>query len=228
MHSVRGMTLLELMIIVVIIAILATLILPSLLSSKIDANETAAATTLRQIVQSQLLFANRKEADLNSNGTGEHGTFGEMSGSVAVRAASGGTKFLEPGVINPSFRAIAPSGEMFRGSYYYRLYLPGSGGEGILELPGGGASADVDTNLAEQLWCVYAWPQNFGVTGRRTFFVNQNGDILWTESSGYTGPGAPIPAGAAFAGTGPASKIDGIVAVNEAGRDGNVWHVFGR
>lgn len=228
MHETRGFTLLELLIITVVIAILATLALPSLLGSRINANEAAAATTVRQIVQSQLVFVNRKAADLNKNGAGEFGTFGEMSGNVPVRAASGGTKYLDPSVINPSFRAIAPTGEMFRSGYYYRIYLPGPGGEGTLELPGGGAAATIDTDKAEQMWCVYAWPQDYGVTGRRTFFVNQNGDILWTESSAYSGPAAPIPPGAAFADGGPVVNIDGIIAVNEPGRDGNTWTVLGR
>ena len=227
-RDVRGFTLLELLIILVVIAIIVTIALPNLLGSKVEANETAAMATVRQIVQSQLQFANRKEADLNDNGSGEYGTFGEMSGNVAVRAASGGTKFLEPGVINPSFRQISPIGEMFRNGYYYRIYLPRASGEGILELPGGGADPAIDASKAESMWCVYAWPQKFGVTGRKTFFANQAGDILFTETEVYNGPGAPIPAGAAFGAGGPGSHIDGIPAVNATGRDGNNWRVTGR
>jgi len=224
----RGFTLLELLIILVIIAIIATMALPNLLGSRVQANETAAMATIRQIVQSQLQFANRQEADLNRDGTGEFGTFGEMSGNVAVRAANGGTKFLEPSVINPSFRQISPIGEMFRSGYYYRVYLPRASGEGILELPGGGADPNIDADKAETMWCVYAWPQRFGVTGRRAFFSNQTGDILYTETEVYSGPGAPIPAGAAFSAGGPGSNIDGVPAINAPGRDGNIWHVAGR
>lgn len=225
---VRGFTLLELLVILVILAILVTIALPNFLRSKLDADETAALATVRQIVQSQMLFANRKEADLNGNGTGEYGTFGEMSGNVAVRAASGGTRYMDPGAINPSFRAISPIGEMVRNGYYYRLYLPGSAGEGILELPGGGADASVSADLADSTWCIYAWPQRHGVTGRRTFFSNQSGDITSTDDPRYSGPGAPLPAGGAFAEPGPAGNINGLVAVNELGRDGNTWRVEGR
>jgi len=223
MASQRGITLLELLIILVVIAILVTIALPSLLSSRMSANESAAIGTIRQILQSQVQFASRREADLNRNGTGEFGTFGEMSGNVAVRAASGGTKFLEPGVINPSFRAISPMGEMFRGGYYFRIYLPGSTGEGINELPGGGADSDVDAGRAEATWCVYAWPASYATTGRRTFFVNQLGDILFTDSTVYSGPGAPILPGAAFVKPGPGGNIDGLLAVNQQGRDDNTW-----
>jgi prepilin-type N-terminal cleavage/methylation domain-containing protein len=225
---VRGFTLLELLAILVILSILITIALPSFMRSKLDADETAAIATVRQIVQSQVIFANRKEADLNGNGVGEHGTFGEMSGNVAVRAANGGTKFMDPSAINPSFRAISPLGEMVRSGYYYRLYLPGPAGEGLLELPGGGADPAVSAELADNTWCVYAWPQKYGLTGRRTFFANQTGDITSTDDPKYTGPGAPLPPGAAFADTGPAGNINGLIAVNEVGRDGNTWSVEGR
>ena len=228
MASQRGITLLELLIILVVIAIIVTIALPSLLSSRMSANESAALGTIRQILQSQVQFASRREADLNRNGTGEFGTFGEMSGNVAVRAASGGTKFLDPGVINPSFRAISPMGEMFRDGYYFRIYLPGTTGEGLNELPGGGADPDVDPDRAEATWCVYAWPANYGATGRRTFFANQLGDILFTDSSTYSGPGAPIPAGAAFVKPGPGGNIDGLLAVNLEGRDDNNWRTTAR
>ncbi|MHC4669001.1 MAG: DUF2950 family protein, partial [Planctomycetota bacterium] len=130
-------------------------------------------------------------------------------------------------VINPSFRAISPIGEMFRAGYYYRLYLPGAAGEGIRELPGGGADASVDPEKAEAMWCVYAWPQKYEVTGRKTFFVNQNGDILFTDDADYAGPGAPILPGSAFLGPGPGGNIDGTVAVNQQGRDGGMWRTAG-
>jgi hypothetical protein len=96
-------------------------------------------------------------------------------------------------------------------------------GEGILELPGGGADPAVDPDRAEVIWCVYAWPQRYAGTGRRTFFANQNGDILFTEDPAYSGPGAPISPGAAFTPPGPLTNIDGIAATNTVGRDGPTW-----
>jgi type II secretory pathway pseudopilin PulG len=206
MRTQRAFTLFELLIILVIIAILVTIALPNLLGSKIDTNETAQ----------------------NRNGAGEYGTYGEMSGNVAVRAGNGGAKYLTPSTINPSFRAISPIGEMYRNGYYYRIYLPGAAGEGLIELPGGGADPAIDPDRAEAIWCVYAWPQKYGVTGRRTFFVNQQGDITFTEDESYAGPGAPIPAGAAFEVGGPAGNIDGTSAVGVNGRDGNLWRVSGK
>ena len=223
MRSNRGFTLLELLIVLVVIAIIVTIALPNLLSSRIDSNETATVATLRQIVQSQLQFAASKNADLNLNGSGEYGTFGEMSGNVAVRASSGGTKFLAPTVINRSFRAISPVGEMFRNGYYYRIYLPSAAGDGVLELPGGGADVAVDPARAETVWCVYAWPQNYGTSGRRAFFANHQGDITYTDNLSYSGAGAPISPGAAFTKPGAVTSILGVPAVGVEGRDDNVW-----
>jgi len=224
----RGFTLVELLIVLVVIAIIVTIAIPNLLSAKIATNETAAIATIRQVLQSQAIFVQTKAADLNGNGAGEYGSFGELSGNIAVRAANGGTQFLSPGVINPSFRAISPIGEMFRTGYYYRIYLPGPTGEGILELPGGGTDPNVDANRAESIWCVYAWPQRYGGSGRRTFFSNQNGDITYTDDPDYSGAGAPLVPGAAFATPGPTTHIDGVPAVNTTGRDGNVWKNAGK
>ena len=224
----RGITLLELLIILIVIAIIVTIALPSLLSSRVSANESAAIGTIRQLLQSQVQFAGRREADLNANGTGEFGTFGEMSGNVAVRATSGGTRFLEPGVMNLSFRAVSPAGELMRDGYYFRIYLPGPNGEGIVEQPGGGAAPNVDPDRAEAIWCVYAWPANYASTGRRTFFANQLGDVLFTDSNAYSGPGAPIAPGAAFLQPGPGGNIDGRIAVNRQGRDANTWRTATR
>lgn len=224
MAKQAGLTILELMIILAVIAVLITMAIPNLLGSQMNSRETSALGNVRAVLQAQLMFAARKEADLNNNGVGEFGTFGEMSGSIAVRAANGGTRYMDPATINQSFRMISPIGEMFRSGYYFRIYLPDDVGDGLTELAGGGADATVDPDLAESTWCVYAWPQRFGVTGRKTYFVNQEGDVLYTVSEAYQGPGAPIAAGAALAQPGPAGNLRGTLAVGGTGRDGNTWY----
>jgi hypothetical protein len=61
----------------------------------------------------------------------------------------------------------------------------------------------------------------YGETGRRTFMINQTGDVVATDESKYTGPNAPSP-GAAFLGEG-LSSIIGLTAVGAEGQDGNLW-----
>ncbi len=223
-----GFTLIELMIVLVIIAIIATIALPLLVSSKISANEKAALATLRLIGQAQIQFQTSGVADMNDNGNGEYGTFGELSGSIAVRAANGGTAFMKPTLISPAFRAISPGGEIVRGGYHFRMYLPGAGGTGLLELPGGGSDAGVDADLAESVWCCYAWPSRVDGTGRRAFFTNQTGAFYYTEHHLYSGPGAPLAPGAALTVGGAINSILGEPAHNAPGRDGNNWRSMGK
>ena len=227
MQRQQGFTLTELLIVITIIALLATISLPFLLSSKISANEEAAFTTLRLVGQAQVQFQGADMADANQNGTGEYGTFGEISGGVAVRAANGGTNFVRTALLSPAFQSVSPAGEVQRGGYYFRLYLPDAAGEGLAEQPGGGANPAVDASRAESIWCIYAWPTSSEVTGRRSFFLNQSGEILYTENAVYSGPGAPIAPGAALGAGGALTSIQGAPASNTVGRDGNTWRPLG-
>ena len=222
-----GLTLVELLVVLVVISILVTIALPNLLSARIATYETSAISTMHQIIEAQVHFSNAKAADVDQNGIGEFGTFAELAGSIEVRDAMGGTRRLDPTMISPAFRMVTGFGELQRGGYLFRIYLPDAGGRGLAERPWGGADPAVDASESESFWCVYAWPQDFGTTGRRTFFANQSGNILFTEDPRYNGPGAWVPPGAAFAAPGDQTRIDGQAVVNEPARDGNAWRVVG-
>jgi len=224
----RAFTLLEILIILVVLAVLITLAIPNLLSAKAGSNESAALANVRAIVQAQMGFVTRGMADLDSDGTGEFGTLGELSGAVPVRAAFGGTDPLTPVELSASFRTVSALGELTKQGYVYRLYLPDINGVGLVEVAGGGADPAVDYESAETAWCVYAWPQVYGQTGSKTFFASSNGDIIFTEDSSYSGPGAPITPGAGLRLPGAVDNIFGVPATNSTGRDGNTWKMTGR
>ena len=74
MKNSKGFSLLELLIVVAIILIIATIAIPSLLRSRQAANESAAVANLRTINTAEVTY-------LSSSG----GTYGEMDDLIAAR-----------------------------------------------------------------------------------------------------------------------------------------------
>jgi prepilin-type N-terminal cleavage/methylation domain-containing protein len=216
----RGFTLVELMIVLTVIVIIATIAIPSLIAARLTANESAAIAVLRSISTAQAQFRTSGKADEDEDGAGEYGTLGELSGVAGVRMG----RAKVPTDLTGSMRKVTDAGEIDRSGYVFRLYLPDPDGHGVNDKSGGGIDPDVaDPNYAEQTWCAYAWPVRYGVSGRRTFFVSQHGDILFTDSKIYDGPNcAALHAGNAFL-TADNESIIGRTAVGTRGADGNPW-----
>jgi hypothetical protein len=147
-----------------------------------------------------------------------------MSGAVTVRGAS---VTLRPVILSSAFRAVNADGEVASAGYQFRIFLPDINGRGLGEQPGGGPPAGIEPDFAETTWCCYAWPSSFEHSGARTFMVSQSGDLLFTTTNDYSGPGGgPLP-GSAFRTGGPSDSITGLVATATTGRDGNVWRSVG-
>jgi prepilin-type N-terminal cleavage/methylation domain-containing protein len=217
-HRAAGFTLIETLIVVSVISILATIAIPNLLAGRAHANQAAAVATLRTVATAQFKFKAMNLVDMDYNNASEYGTFGEMTGLVALR---GNMDKLAPNLLSVPFADMDADGRLPKHGYYLALYLPDANGQGIRETPSNNMGG-VDPNLAADYWTCLAWPTEFGRSGSRTFFVNQQGDILKTEA-GYSGKTNEPPAGAALIGVAPTHINSQAIAVNQVGADGNTW-----
>ncbi len=215
-----GFTLIELMIVLAIIAIIAAIAIPNLLAARLNANETSAVSLLRTISTAQSQFQVSGKCDEDFDGSGEYGYFGELGGRVAPRA----DPIRPPAELTQSLAEVNANGEVNRGGYQLRMYLPLATGAGQREQANGGIGVGVvDPDLCENVWACYAWPTSFNSSGTRTFFVNQNNSITHTTDSTYTGGNcAAVEAGNAFM-TGDVTMITAFVAIGTRAADGNMW-----
>lgn len=199
-NSKSGFTLIELMIVVAIIAIIASIAIPKLLSARLSANEAAAASTLRSISSAQAQVQSSAAIDGDGDGAGEYGYFAELAGTTNIRIFTPGagqsigaaaTDRLNPSMLSTAFGNVDANGRVTRSGYLFQMYLPGvTGGGGTVpaigELAAVGGGADPanlpDPNNCEVLWACYAWPVDHGGTGNRAFFVNQEGDLLQCQN----------------------------------------------
>ncbi len=192
-RKTAGFTLIELMIVVAIIAIIASVAIPKLLSARLSANESAAISTLRSLSSSQAQVQSSGAIDSDGDGAGEYGYFAELAGSQPVRISNGaglptfgapGVDNLTPSVMSSAFGAVNATFQVSRSGYLYQLWLPaatvGAATAGIAEDAGGGklAAPFPDPDNCEVLWACYAWPIQVNQTGNRVFFCNQEGDLL--------------------------------------------------
>jgi hypothetical protein len=190
----------ELIIVSIIIAIIAVVLLPKLLAARLNANETSAIASMRALSNAQIQVMARATIDVDGDGAGEEGYFGELAGTAAMRADVGGVpgigvKRMDPILLSSGLGIVNANGLVSHSGYFFEIFLPATpaGGTtaGISERPtvgGADPSALPDADAAEFLWCAYAWPMQARQTGNRLFFINQHGELLQCDNRG----GAPF------------------------------------
>lgn len=203
----------------------ASFAMPRIAASRLNANESTALATLKNISSAQSQTQASGVIDVDGNGSGEYGFFAEMAGVVPTRTKdlrAGGPRITPP-VLHERFGAVR-GGRVRTGGYVFQMFLRGAGDTWVAEAAdGGGIGRPVEAAKAETEWVCYAWPIEHGVSGRRAFMINQNGDIVASNMGAevYSGDAGPPPGVAAYVQDG----AHWVTAANTADPLGNLWVV---
>lgn len=244
-----GFTLIELMIVIAIIAIVAAIAIPKLVSARVSANENATISTLRSIATAQQNMISSVTIDTDIDGGGEAGYFGELSGETPVRVWSQvGTGIgsagdsAQPSFLSKQFAIFvsdAGDGVIERNGYYFKMFLPDNSASapvgGLAERDTGGSKPGPypGSANAELMWCCYAWPKQINRTGRRAFMINEIGDVVATRNTieqpggAYDGLNRTPNFDAAFSASADMSSDVALAAAGLTAQDGLIWTPVG-
>ena len=160
----RGFTLIELMIVIAIIAIIAAVAIPSLLRSRMTANETAAIASCRAFSEAEEIF---HRSDYDANGILEYAT--KLSGTFSLLETVAGTSDLS--LIDKAFAMSEgdPGIPSNRQGYVFT----------VLTTQGAAASggAKLYLNGTHMIYgfAMSALPAAYDGTGRNNFIINNAG-----------------------------------------------------
>ena len=168
MHNARrAFTLIELMIVVALIAIISSISIPSLLRSRIAANEASAASAMKTIVSVQASF---RQTDGDGNGTFDYWTENLEGMRTCVAAGGGEIKLIDMAMTRAdeefSGTTAAKSGYLFR----------------ALDADANGSSYTTGS-VRTYRYAFRSRPVLYSTSGIRTFIVDQDG-VVYSKDLG--------------------------------------------
>ena len=168
----RGFTLIELMIVVAIIAIIAAIAIPSLLRSRMAANETAAAAACKAFAEAEEIY---HRTDYTKSGVLQYSM--NLSGSNSLLGISG-----ELALIDKTFATAEGPATSATPKAGYVFTVMTSQGPGAT----GGSRNYVVGAYMTLGYAINAVPGAWDSTGRDQFIINNNGTIFQQDTGNST------------------------------------------
>jgi len=171
----KGFTLIELMIVVAIIAIIAAIAIPSLLRSRMAANQTAAAAACKAFAEAEEIY---RRTDYDGDGVLEYAQ--TLKGNNSLLEKTAGVSDLA--LVDKTFgNAEGDSGVAVPKAGYVFTVLTAQGAAAT----GGARPYITGTNMTLG-YALSAVPGAWDGTGRDVFSINNNGTIFQKDTGNAT------------------------------------------
>jgi type IV pilus assembly protein PilA len=168
----KGFTLIELMIVVAIIAIIAAIAIPSLLRSRMAANETACAAACKAFAEAEEIY---HRTDYTKTGVLQYSQ--HLSGTNSLLGASG-----ELALVDKTFAGAEGQNASPKAGYVFTvLTTQGAAATGGTRNYVTGTPAYMTLGYA-----VNGAPAAYDSTGRDMFIINNNGTIFQNDLGNNT------------------------------------------
>jgi len=179
---------------IAVVAVIAAIAIPNLLESRVTANESAAAASLKSgVFPAQVQFQAGGYRDLDGDSIGEYGFFHEMAGGKIA----GNPNDLQLSLLAPDAAWNVPLPE--RNGYRFAMYLADGAGGAIGVNDEAPKKTPDHANDGERYFVAYAWPIDED-QGRKAFAITHAGTVYTIPASQLDGA---VPAwNAVFGGAG--------------------------